>query len=102
MLTPLTPDLPSFRYRAAAIVAIGLSHFLWPQVFDPINRLGFPEHVRRFTYINGAIETAIGVLMVPPQTARLSTLTGTCYATYLIGNIIRARTTRRLRAYGNS
>jgi hypothetical protein len=80
------------HYRALAVIAIGLSHFLWPRVFDPINKLGFPDHTRRYTYINGAIETSIGVLMARPQTRSLSTVVSACYATYLIGNIIRART----------
>jgi uncharacterized membrane protein len=79
------------RYRAPLIVAIGLSHFLWPKLFDPINKLGFPNDPRRYTYINGAIETAIGVSMARPETRWLSTITSTCYVVYLTGNIIRAR-----------
>lgn len=90
------------RYRALAVIAIGLSHFLWPRAFDPINSLGFPNHPRRFTYINGAIETAIGVLMARSATRRLSRVAGTCYVTYLTGNIIRARTTRLLFALDGS
>lgn len=94
-MTSRTSGLNATGIRAAAIIAIGLLHFLRPQLFDPINRLGFPGHTRQFTYVNGAIETAIGILMVSPRTVRLSTFTGACYATYLIGNIIRARAIRR-------
>jgi len=79
------------RYRALAVTAVGLSHFLWPKVFDPINALGFPNHPRRYTYINGAIETGIGVLMVRPQTRVLSTMASVCYITYLTGNVIRVQ-----------
>lgn len=82
------------RYRALAVIAIGLSHFLWPRAFDPINALGFPNHPRRHTYINGAIETAIGVLMARSETRGLSTMAGACYLTYLTGNIIRVRAVR--------
>jgi uncharacterized membrane protein len=82
------------RYRAPVVIAIGLSHFLWPRLFDPINKLGFPNDPRRYTYINGAIEAAIGVSMAPPKTRWLSTITSACYVVYLTGNIIRARTTR--------
>ena len=81
----------SHRYRALAVVAIGVAHFLWPRLFDPINELGFPDRPRRYTYINGAIETAIGVSMARPQTRRLSTIASTCYVVYLTGNITRAR-----------
>ncbi|OBK98403.1 hypothetical protein A5645_03420 [Mycobacterium asiaticum] len=76
-------------YCAWAVIAIGLSHFLWPSAFDPINRLAFPRYPRRFTYVNGAIETAIGVLMVRSETRRLSRVAGACYATYLAGNVAR-------------
>ena len=83
------------RYRAPVIVAIGLSHFLWPKLFDPINKLGFPNDPRRYTYINGAIETVIGVSMAQPEARRLSTIISTSYVVYLTGNIIRARTAGR-------
>jgi len=86
-----SPGSRGERHRALATTAIGLSHFLWPGVFDPINALGFPDHPRRFTYINGAIETAIGVLMARSETRRLSRVVGTCYVTYLAGNVIRTR-----------
>jgi uncharacterized membrane protein len=82
----------SHRYRAPVVVAIGLSHYLWPRLFDPINRLGFPNDPHRHTYINGAIETAIGVSMARPEIRWLSTIASTCYVVYLTGNIIRART----------
>ena len=82
----------SHGYRAPVVVAIGLSHYLWPRLFDPINRLGFPNDPRRHTYINGAIETAIGVSMARPETRWLSTIASACYTVYLTGNIIRART----------
>jgi hypothetical protein len=65
-----TRGLRAGRYQGLAVVAIGISHFLVPRAFDPINRLGFPEHPRKFTYINGAIETMIGVLMAVPRSRR--------------------------------
>ena len=83
---------PAGGYQALAVVAIGVLHFLVPSAFDPINRLGFPGHARRFTYINGAIETMIGVLMARPRTHRQLVAVSVCYVIYLTGNIIRART----------
>jgi uncharacterized membrane protein len=79
------------RYQGLAVVAIGISHFLVPSVFDPVNRLGFPEHPRRFTYINGVIETLIGVLMAFPRARRQSAVVSVCYVIYLSGNIIRTQ-----------
>lgn len=87
-----TRGLRAGRYQGLAVIAIGISHFLVPSAFDPINRLGFPDHPRRFTYINGAIETVIGVLMALPRTRRQLAVVSVCYVIYLTGNIIRTRT----------
>jgi uncharacterized membrane protein len=84
-----TRVLQAGRYRGLAVVAIGISHFLVPRAFDPINRLGFPEHPRKFTYINGAIETMIGVLIAVPRSRRQLAVVSACYVIYLTGNIIR-------------
>lgn len=62
---------------------IGVAHFLVPRIFDPINRLGFLNHARTFTYINGAIETALGVLLLRAHTRRPVTVLSACYITYL-------------------
>jgi uncharacterized membrane protein len=82
------------RCGGPPVVAIGLSHFLWPRLFDPINMLGFPDEPRKYTYINGAIETAIGVLLTYPRTRRLSGIVGAGYTIYLAGNVIKAQTMR--------
>jgi uncharacterized membrane protein len=79
------------RYLAPAVIAIGFAHFLVPKVFDPINRLGFPHRARKFTYINGAIEILIGVLLAFPRTRKGSYAVSTCYVVHLIGNIVRTQ-----------
>lgn len=70
---------------------IGLSHFIWPERFDSINRLGFPENPRRYVYINGAIETTIGLLLTYPPTRKASLVLSAAYVTHLGGNVIRAQ-----------
>jgi uncharacterized membrane protein len=100
-----TRGLRAGRYQGLAVVAIGISHFLVPHAFDPINRLGFPEHPRKFTYINGAIETMIGVLVAVPRSRRQLAVVSACYVIYLTGNIIRTQTgicTRQVRVSGRS
>lgn len=77
------------RCVAVIVTVIGVAHFLVPRIFDPINRLGFAEHARMFTYINGAIETTIGVMMANPRTRRQSTIVSACYAIHLTSNIVR-------------
>jgi uncharacterized membrane protein len=95
-----THCLQAGGYQGLAVVAIGISHFLVPSAFDPINRLGFPDHARKFTYINGAIETIIGVLMAVPRMRRQLVVVSVCYVIHLTGNIIRTRTvfSRQVRA----
>ncbi len=62
---------------------IGAAHFVVPRLFDPVNRLGFPDHARTFTYVNGGLETLMGLLMAMPRTRRLSMVVSACYVTYL-------------------
>lgn len=73
----------------AIVIVIGVAHFLVPRIFDPINRFGFAEHARMFTYINGAIETTIGVMMANPRTRRQSATGSACYVIHLTSNIVR-------------
>jgi uncharacterized membrane protein len=77
------------QYIAVIVTAIGVAHFLVPRIFDPINRPGFAEHARLFTYINGAIETTIGVMMANPRTRQQLTIVSSCYAIHLTSNIVR-------------
>lgn len=69
--------------HGAAAISVGLAHFAAPQVFEPFNRLGFPQHARTFTYINGGIETTLGILTAVPRTRRHAQALGLCYVGYL-------------------
>ena len=79
--------------RALGLLAglIGVAHFLVPRIFDPFNRLGFPTHARTFTYVNGAIETALGVLLLRAHTRRPTAVLSACYITYLTVSILRTQ-----------
>ncbi len=79
------------RLVGLVVTGTGLAHFAFPKTFDPINQLAFPERPRRYTYINGGIETVIGLTMMTPATRGAFKLIGFGYACYLIGNLIRAR-----------
>ncbi|MDA2894946.1 hypothetical protein PDG61_28810 [Mycolicibacterium sp. BiH015] len=69
---------------SAAVVAIGLMHFVFPTAFEPLNRwLGFTENTRRYVYANGAVETAIGLLLARPGTRPISASLGAAYGLYL-------------------
>jgi uncharacterized membrane protein len=79
--------------RALGLVtsAIGVAHFLVPRFFEPFNRLGFPNHARTFTYLNGAVETTIGLLLLRTHTRRPSTVVSACYITHLAISIFRTQ-----------
>lgn len=74
---------------------IGVAHFVIPRIFDPFNRLGFPNHARTFTYVNGAIETALGVLLLSTHTRRPTAVLSACYITYLTISIFRTQLRER-------
>ena len=44
-----------------AVAGIGLSHFSSPQLFESITKAAFPRNTRQHIYINGGIETALGL-----------------------------------------
>jgi uncharacterized membrane protein len=100
LIAMINSDNVGSRQRLGLSVSlIGLAHFIAPRYFDPINRLGFPSHARTFTYVNGALETLMGLLMASPGTRRQSTVVSTCYAIYLTTAILLTQH-RTLRARG--
>ena len=75
----------------AAISAIGLAHIVRPELFESLNRRMFTRNIRRHVYINGAIETLLGIAVIAPCARRFVPVLGALYVTYLGGNIIRRR-----------
>ena len=73
------------------MAAVGLSHFARPQAFASITAAAFPDNVRRHTYIDGGIETAIGVGLIAPQTRKIALAGLLGYTVYLVANVIRNR-----------
>ena len=78
-------------WRGLLTSSIGLAHFAMPQRFEPLNvALGFARHTRRHVYINGAIETAIGLTMIHPAARRITPIAAVGYTGYLAANFLRA------------
>ena len=75
----------------AALAAMGLSHFAKPEVFEKITAPAFPQNTRRHVYVNGTIETALGVGMVVPQTRKFALAGIVAYVGYLIFGAVRSR-----------
>ncbi|OBK35634.1 hypothetical protein A5658_08245 [Mycobacterium sp. 1245111.1] len=78
-------------HLALPVITVGLAHFVRPGIFEPITRLGFPERPRTFTYINGAVETLIGVLIALPQFRPVLIVVTLCYGFHFGGNVVRSR-----------
>lgn len=74
-----------------ALAATGLSHFVKPQIYDKMTAVAFPKNTRRHVYIDGAIETAIGVGLVVPQTRKFAFVGIAGYLGYLIFGAVRSR-----------
>ena len=74
-----------------AIAGIGLAHFAFAAYFDRINEMAFPAQPRRYTYINGGIETAMGLTLMSPAPRSAFRALSVGYVCYLLGNLIPAR-----------
>lgn len=74
-----------------ALAATGLSHFFKPQMYEKLTALAFPNNTRRHVYVDGAIETAIGVGLVAPNTRKFAYAGIAGYLGYLIFGAIRSR-----------
>lgn len=72
-----------------ALVAAGLSHFAKPQIYDKMTAQAFPTNTRRFVYLNGTIETALGAGLVAPQTRKFALAGVAGYLGYLILGVVR-------------
>ncbi|CAN5826969.1 membrane protein [soil metagenome] len=71
------------------LAATGLSHFVKPELFESATKPAFPNNTTQFIYINGGIETAIGLAMLSPKTRRLALGGGLAYVVYLGANAAR-------------
>jgi|ERR1700758_3392518 uncharacterized membrane protein len=78
-------------FTGLAIAGIGLAHFAFPGYFDPINAMAFPARPRQYTYINGGIETAMGLMLMSPAPRIFFRALSVGYVCYLLGNLVRAR-----------
>ena len=72
-----------------ALAAAGLSHFAKPQIYDTMTAQAFPTNTRRFVYLNGSIETALGAGLVAPQTRKFALAGVVGYLGYLIIGVVR-------------
>ncbi len=79
------------KFAGLAVAGTGLAHFTSPQLFDGITKQAFPRNSRQHLYINGGIETALGLGLSSRKTRSLATVGTIGYVAYLAGNVARNR-----------
>jgi uncharacterized membrane protein len=79
------------KFAGLAVAGVGLAHFTSPQLFDSITKQVFPRNSRQHLYINGGIETALGLGLSALQTRPLAVVGTIGYLAYLAGNVARNR-----------
>jgi uncharacterized membrane protein len=72
-----------------ALAGTGLAHFVAPQLFQGLTESAFPDNTRQHVYIDGGIETALGLGLAAQHTRKLAVIGLVGYLIYLVGNVIR-------------
>ncbi|KUH82076.1 MULTISPECIES: hypothetical protein [unclassified Mycobacterium] len=73
------------------VAATGLAHFAKPELFESVTVQAFPDNTREYIYLNGAIETALGLGLAIRKTRKLALVGAVGYLAYLAGNVARNR-----------
>jgi uncharacterized membrane protein len=87
----MSKSSPMARFTGLAMAGVGLAHFTSPQLFESITKAAFPQRTTQHIYINGGIETAIGLGLSARRTRPLAVVGSIGYLAYLAGNAIRNR-----------
>ena len=74
-----------------ALAGAGVAHFIRPELFDGITGQAFPRDTRKHVYVDGGIETAIGLGLTTRKTRPLAIIGLIGYGAYLAGNVVRNR-----------
>lgn len=82
---------PLATLAGLGLAGAGVAHFVRPELFDTITEQVFPRETRKHVYIDGGLETAIGLGLVSSKTRKLAVLGLLGYGAYLAGNVARNR-----------
>ncbi len=78
-----------WRFAGIVIAGVGVAHFADPRSLEPLTKLAFPRRTRLHVYVNGALETGIGILINRRPTRVAGTIALIGYSIYLAGNTAR-------------
>lgn len=76
------------RFSGLALAGAGFAHFTSPGMFEPITKSAFPRNTRQHVYVNGSIETVLGLSFASRQTRSLGVVGIIGYLAYFGGNAI--------------
>lgn len=79
------------KLTGLALAATGVAHFVKPQVFDDLTSQAFPRDTRKHVFIDGGIETALGLGLTSRKTRPLAVIGLLGYGAYLAGSVARNR-----------
>ena len=74
-----------------ALAGTGVAHFVTPQLFQSITQPAFPRNTRSFIYLNGGLETALGLGLAAQKTRKAAVVGLIGYVAYLGVNSVRNR-----------
>lgn len=82
---------PGATLAGLALAGAGVAHFAKPELFESITEQAFASKSRELIYINGGIETALGLRLAVRKTRKLAIVGAVGYLIYLAGNVARNR-----------
>jgi len=86
---PLQKNCRAVKPIALAIVGSGLTHFISPQLIEPATKPLFPNNTPRYVYVNGALETALGLGLWARCSRKVAAVGLIGYAIYIASNAVR-------------
>lgn len=81
----------AIQLAGLALAGTGVAHFVRPELFESITQQAFPRNTLQNIYVNGGIETALGLGLAAPKTRRVAIVGVIGYVAYLAGNVARNR-----------
>ena len=82
-------NFPAAKPIGLAIAGSGLAHFISPQLIEPATKPLFPNNTRRHVYVNGGLETALGLGLWARRSRSVAAVGLIGYAIYIAGNAVR-------------
>lgn len=82
---------PVARAAGLTLAVVGLSHFVAPQIYEGMTKAAFPDNTRTHVYVDGAVETVIGLGIAGAATRKVSLAALVGYLLFLTVNTVRQK-----------